>query len=103
MDGFIIFLMVVVGIAYLVASIIILLKFGEIAESKGYDKNKWIAAGFFLGVLIYILITALPDKKQRKLEQQRHAELLNNLDRVKADIQGHNKFTSTIGDSLPEL
>lgn len=103
MDGIVFFLMVVVGIAYLVASIIILLKFGEIAESKGYDKDKFLIAGFFFGVLIFILITALPDKKQKKLEQQRHAELLNKLDRVKADTQGHSNFASTIGDSLPEL
>ena len=45
--------------------IIIAIKFGKIAESKGYRRTTWAVASFFLGVPVWIMIAALPNLVQQ--------------------------------------
>lgn len=50
-------------------------QFADIAESKGYDRLRYWRISFWLGAVGDLIILALPDLKQRNLQQQMLEEL----------------------------
>ncbi len=71
---------VVIGIVALVVQIVISIKFAGIAEDKGYDGTPYGFLCFFLGVIGYCMVAALPDLKA---EEQRR-EILAKLNKLES-------------------
>jgi putative Mn2+ efflux pump MntP len=63
------FLIVVVSVVIIIINIFIGIKFAEVAYIKGYGKDNWAAASIFVGMPVWLLIVALPNKRY-------HEELL---------------------------
>jgi hypothetical protein len=77
-------------------------QFGQIVDEKGYSDKKgaYLFVGFFLGILVYLLITALPDRAENYRNQQRHGEILNAL---KNTQPSGTPQKSSKSDDLPDL
>lgn len=59
-----VFLYVLLSVIYIIIVICVGLRFGDIAERKGYNKSTWAAAAIFIGVPVWIMIIALPNNYQ---------------------------------------
>ena len=86
MESIVLYLLIIVTV--IVINLYIALHFGLIAESKGYNKSNWHIASFFIGLPVWLLIIALPNKTY-------HEELIT------AIKQSH--IPSKQYDNLPEL
>lgn len=74
-------------IFYLIANGILASNASGIAEEKGYEKRKWFHMCFWLGLIAYLIIAAMPDKVLR--ENQRQTNLL--LGRLLRDSPAVNR------------
>lgn len=45
-------------------------KAAECAEAKGYNRSSWFHACFWLGIISYILVAALPDQILRNKQDE---------------------------------
>lgn len=81
-------------IAVLVIKILVAREFGRIAEDKGYEERKYYVLPFFLGIIGYLLIVALPDRHMRSLTDQ--------AEKTQENHTAENNSTTTQPD-LPEL
>ena len=61
-----IFVYLIIIAGAITISIIVAIKFGKIAESKGYRRTGWTVASFFLGAPVWIMIAALPNLVQQQ-------------------------------------
>ncbi len=65
--------LVIVGIVVLCLNGLLASAASDIADDKGYEKNKWFHMCFWLGPIPYIIIAAMPDLKlQRKQDETKH-------------------------------
>ncbi|MCH5273662.1 MAG: hypothetical protein J1E35_08305 [Lachnospiraceae bacterium] len=93
MEGYII-LAVIVAIVFL---FLIAREFYAIAEIKGFPELKYLWISFLFPVFGYLLVIALPDRNQRKVEET--APLLKVV-----DVAPPPKQTSSHeNDDLPDL
>ena len=89
-EGMIIVYLLIIAVAIII-HYYVAKHFGMIAESKGYDRKNWFMASFWIAYPVFLLIIALPNKKQ-------HEELLGAMrNQIKT---AENAMTI---DDLPEL
>ncbi len=56
------------GIVYFVIMFIAAIQFYQVAEEKGFPQKKYLWICFLLGIIGYLLVIALPDRKQPEKE-----------------------------------
>lgn len=59
------FLMIVAGLSILIFDFVLCGKMADIADAKGYDRTFALCACFFLSVLGFLYVIALPDKNEK--------------------------------------
>ena len=59
-------------------------KASDVAADKGYDKDTWFHMCFWLGLLSYIIIAAMPDLKAREIANKTNQLLLELLEKQPA-------------------
>ena len=82
-------------------------EFADIAQSKGYDRTRYWRISFWLGMVGDLIILALPDLTQRKLQQQvlEQLQIMNGHqeeERVKTSA-GAGYAASSTSIELPQL
>jgi len=74
MDEFFIFILIVIG-SILLLSLLLLInyffakEFALAAKDKGYENKKYFWIAFVFGIVGYLLVAALPDRKNVKKEK----------------------------------
>ena len=79
-------------------------KASDMAENKGYEKKTWFHMCFWLGLISYIIIAAMPDHvMQKKIDQTN--KLLEELLKAQKASPATNEHAqrADVGSFLPEL
>ena len=82
-------------------------EFADIAQSKGYDRTRYWRISFWLGMAGDLIILALPDLNQRKLQQQMLEQLKimngNQAEELVQSSAGTSRAVSSSSFELPQL
>lgn len=92
---------IIVGLlVFLLLNGLLASKASDIAEDKGYEKSTWFHMCFWLGLISYIIVAAMPDRvMQGKVDQ-----MINLLRTQNAASEAKKEAQSEDVDSfLPEL
>ena len=92
---------IIVGLlVFLLLNGLLASKASDIAEDKGYEKSTWFHMRFWLGLIAYIIVAAMPDRvMQGKVDQ-----MINLLRTQNAASEAKKEAQSEDVDSfLPEL
>jgi hypothetical protein len=95
MEGMIILYLIIIAVV-IVIHYHVAKYFGMVAESKGYDRSNWFMASFWITYPVFLLIIALPNKKQ-------HAELLEAIRGQSELISSSSSAQADDFDDLPAL
>lgn len=95
---------VVGGIIFLILGIFLASEASEIAKDKGYDGGKWFHMCFWLGLISYIMIAAMPDLALREKQEETN-RLLKELAETSNTASGKQvqNRKDDISNYLPEL
>lgn len=92
MEGWVFILVIAVVIDFLVAN-----EFYQVAKKKGHKEIKYFWLSFFLGIIGYLLVIALPDRGMQYFQGNISGQGI-----VKPQIQNPSNAGSAYND-LPEL
>ncbi len=89
------FLIILGAVAVLVIDYLIATQFYEVAVMKGHSKKRYLWLSFFFGIIGYLLVVALPDRKAAAANPPVYA--------TSTPASVNTKPVKKVNDSLPEL
>ena len=76
----------------------------DMANDKGYDKRKWFHMCFWLGLLSYIIVAAMPDLAMRTKQDETNKLLNSMLETLNATAEKQvQDRKDDVSSYLPEL